>query len=368
VHELASSSALTCLGVLEKLRAEDPESDPNAPPHDPNHTPRKIQLTVDTTRTLEHSSPTWQLIEGRLLAYESILSFLLNSYLVAVRDGTSNSHLHELSGKFLDRFLTTMERMLSYVLDAFPHPQFEVRRIAAMVLPQIAKILLWLDPNLISGGSGEQSVELYRAGISHARHVVEELAVREGDEGWLERFGSSHQGIADSEAAQTAGSIVGEAARKNEKACRGMVVRVLEVCRESWIGTLSRMNSASFASSMISISEIEVNILTHAFLGSKEQDGLLAAQICQLHQVAYGPFPALDLLHPLAPAAPNLLVMMPMTTSKESLRESPSNKQAGGDLLTTPKRAAYADRVLLASVLKFIGTFCSYIKAEQECR
>lgn len=334
----------------------------------------KGNISVTTTT---FSSASWQGVEGRLLACDAILEKLLNDFLINLVPSKSSDHLHALfeSPELRPRFLRALTAVFSHVATAFPNPRFEVRRIAAMVLPQIAKIMIWLDPCTISkslASSSEILSAVFRAAVAHVRHVAESMPSSVITTG-SEKFGSSHQGIADSEAAQTAATAVVGAA-KNENRCIQMVASVLATCSVDWLMKVQSMVNESIASKRIGISEIEVLILLSAFLGTTKirntsssslSDSaalLCASQICVIHSIAYGKHFAVcegDLVP--SKSMGDVDVFLPTNISKESLSESEAET-------TTPQRAVSADRALLASVLKFVPSFCVSLETPAACR
>ena len=404
----------------------------------------RTPLSFAEQASCETNVDDWQYQEGRLIAYEAILSESANAYLFFVGGGIGTpSVLAAISSSplLLSSFLQALDLIRGQVAAVISSPQFELRRIAAMVLSQLARIAAWLAPSslglvdtawdrspnagadpLLDYGRLSVETDLLRAALRHARHIAEELCaacegggggggggggevvaaavVKLGKSG--ERWGASHDGIADCAVAQGASISVAKAVRGDRGRCREMIDRMRALAKNEWSPKLSAIARVALSSSeeqTVVISVVEVLILLRTFWtntwtstsehedpGSTNGDddvALVATQICALHKVAY-PL-QYDLM--LAPVESSIFrvadsesearcpfiinVVMPLNKYAQSLSESPlsSKKRESlpGSRCSSPlifshaaKRAGYVDSLLLSGLLKYIASYCEH--------
>ena len=180
---------------------------------------------------------SWQTTESILISCESLFTYLFNSHLQQMGSDATSSCLSQITkSASLPAFLSILQFVTLKTNDTISSPCFELRRISAMILPQISRIRCHVDPSTLSH-EHPLTCEVLKAAAFHCRHL-EECGLGKVD------WGRSHEGIADNESIQMTGGAVADAASNAARTCRTVVGGVKEVVEGSVL-KLSEVSGAS---------------------------------------------------------------------------------------------------------------------------
>lgn len=256
-----------------------------------------------------------------------------------------------------------------------------------MVLPQIARLLCWVRPttlteyNFDAANADSVSVEtlVIKYAALHCRHVSEEMLCGGTDHpSGKEQFGVSHEGIADSEAAQFASVVVRKAASNSKEKCQGMVNEVYGLIADGLLRDLCKVARDTLCGKgrVMHCNIVETIILLRAILNSSSIDygavddiEVCAHQICALHAGVNGADyqcliePIYDELPPSLAACRSLpaeVSLHPNKISENSVLSSPS-EQGNGDLRDVAREAL---RRLISKIFKCSRSYCKCLKGK----
>lgn len=267
---------------------------------------------VDTTPVRVNTTP-WQLLESTLLSYQSLLLSQLTAHLLSP---SPSSPLPSLPPALLSPPLLLLARTLAHTSSS----NFEVRRAAAMLQATLAKVLVWSSPSSLRRAAGEPAAS--PAYIGRVRAALEHAASLGSRSGICPReVAVDGHGIQDGEDAAEHARALDTAKKTFQKECEA-AARATLLEAPAWAEDMSATLASQNGEGVVAVELVEVCMLAAAFTATNAHKDACADAVLLLQEGA--------------------TVVMP----------------AGGHGEPTP---AAGDKLLLASVARFIVPFCAAI-------
>ena len=117
---------------------------------------------------------SWQTTESILISCESLFTYLFNNHLTHIGSKTpaSSCLLEITTSTSLPNLLAILQYVTLKTNETISSSHFELRRISAMILPQISRIRCHIAPSTISK-KHSLLCEVLKAAAFHCRHLEE---------------------------------------------------------------------------------------------------------------------------------------------------------------------------------------------------
>ena len=189
----------------------------------------------------DSDSSDWHLQEGILISYEAMLNEVTSCHLF---DSNSNSaHTHTILPELVtekNKNKFDLDVITSHISTSLGSSTFELRRISLMATKSLAKIFCWFDVGRFSISSPSE-LEIFKAGILHSQHVLEEMEMKMEMVPRHHPWGSSHSGIADCDAARNVNLSVKRCASEFKPECENMIESMKRHCVSRWLPELENL-------------------------------------------------------------------------------------------------------------------------------
>ena len=191
----------------------------------------------------DSDSSDWHLQEGILISYEAMLNEVTSCHLFDSNSNSNSAHTHTILPELVtekNKNKFDLDVITSHISTSLGSSTFELRRISLMATKSLAKIFCWFDVGRFSISSPSE-LEIFKAGILHSQHVLEEMEMKMEMVPRHHPWGSSHSGIADCDAARNVNLSVKRCASEFKPECENMIESMKRHCVSRWLPELENL-------------------------------------------------------------------------------------------------------------------------------